>query len=94
MMYFGPKHLLHPFLLLLLPSFLCVKSSQVCDILRQACEKEEWCLSMDWREGDFALVDNLALAHYAHASTQAGRERCGLRILHRTTVAGDHRPTK
>ena len=71
-----------------------VEQKKVCDILRRACENEEWCLSMEWREGDFALVDNLALAHYAHPSTQGGREQCGLRILHRTTVAGEHRPSK
>jgi alpha-ketoglutarate-dependent taurine dioxygenase len=42
---------------------------------------------MEWRSGDVALVDNLALAHYAEPDTQLSRDSgAGLRILHRTTV--------
>lgn len=42
----------------------------------------------EWSLGDFAIIDNLAVAHYAHPDTQAPPEQVGLRILHRTTVAG------
>lgn len=49
-------------------------------------------LELKWEVGDFALVDNLAVAHYASPATQDPVEKAGLRILHRTTVAGDAAP--
>ena len=49
---------------------------------------------LEWEEGDFAIVDNLAVAHYAVPGTQKPVHEAGLRILHRTTVAGEHEPTK
>eukprot|EP00658_Telonema_sp_P-2_P019796 TRINITY_DN17794_c0_g2_i1.p1 TRINITY_DN17794_c0_g2~~TRINITY_DN17794_c0_g2_i1.p1 ORF type:complete len:199 (+),score=21.69 TRINITY_DN17794_c0_g2_i1:161-757(+) len=48
----------------------------------------------EWELGDFAIIDNLALGHYAHPDTQAPAQSSGLRILHRTTVSGDHPPEK
>lgn len=45
-------------------------------------------LRMQWRAGDFAINDNLGLAHYASEGTQGDRAEVGLRILHRTTVLG------
>eukprot|EP00051_Salpingoeca_urceolata_P013491 m.169538 g.169538 ORF g.169538 m.169538 type:complete len:374 (-) comp17807_c1_seq4:51-1172(-) len=45
-----------------------------------------------WEDGDFALVDNLALAHFATPETQLRPDEVGLRILHRTTVHGDGQP--
>lgn len=49
---------------------------------------------MQWEVGDFAINDNLGNCHYAAPGTQAARRNAGLRILHRTTVAGETRPTK
>ena len=43
-------------------------------------------LRMDWKKGDFAINDNLGIAHYATPGTQNKAENVGLRILHRTTV--------
>eukprot|EP00565_Helicotheca_tamesis_P003492 CAMPEP_0185735376 /NCGR_PEP_ID=MMETSP1171-20130828/25145_1 /TAXON_ID=374046 /ORGANISM="Helicotheca tamensis, Strain CCMP826" /LENGTH=132 /DNA_ID=CAMNT_0028405663 /DNA_START=92 /DNA_END=487 /DNA_ORIENTATION=+ len=43
-------------------------------------------LKMVWQKGDFAIMDNLGLAHYACDGTQRNRGKVGLRILHRTTV--------
>mmetsp|Transcript_57766 Transcript_57766/g.162947 ORF Transcript_57766/g.162947 Transcript_57766/m.162947 type:complete len:506 (-) Transcript_57766:237-1754(-) len=40
-----------------------------------------------WREGDVIVIDNLAVAHKAAAN--AFKMQNGLRILHRTTIAGD-----
>jgi len=51
-------------------------------------------IKMQWEEGDFAINDNLGNCHYAAPGTQAKRQSAGLRILHRTTVAGDTIPTK
>eukprot|EP01068_Selenidium_serpulae_P002767 Selendium_serpulae@DN265_c0_g1_i1.p1 len=45
-------------------------------------------LVMKWRAGDFAIVDNLGLAHYASTGTQTDWRAGGLRVLHRTTVSG------
>jgi taurine dioxygenase len=55
-------------------------------------EEQAW--RCEWELGDFALIDNLAVAHYAHPDTQLDPEIDGLRILHRTTVKGDLRPQK
>lgn len=54
----------------------------------QALDKSGLILKMQWEKGDFAINDNLGLAHYASPGTQADREKVGLRILHRTTVVG------
>jgi len=51
-------------------------------------------VKMKWEAGDFAINDNLGNCHYAPPGTQSDRERCGLRILHRTTIAGEAVPTK
>lgn len=48
----------------------------------------------EWEEGDFLITDNLALAHEAAPETQYPVQEVGLRILHRTTVAGIHVPIK
>ena len=45
--------------------------------------------AMKWQPGDFAINDNLGLAHYASEGTQGDRRRVGLRILHRTTIIGN-----
>lgn len=51
-------------------------------------------VKMNWDEGDFAINDNLGNCHYAPAGTQARRASAGLRILHRTTIAGETIPKK
>jgi len=42
----------------------------------------------DYQEGDMVIIDNLAVAHRAspEAHFEAGEQ--GLRVLHRTTIAG------
>lgn len=47
-----------------------------------------------WKEGDFILSDNLAVAHEASPDTQKPRSEVGLRVMHRTTIAGVHVPKK
>jgi len=51
-------------------------------------------VKMQWEAGDFAINDNLGNAHYAAPGTQSYRKSAGLRILHRTTIAGEVVPTK
>ena len=50
--------------------------------------------ALNWEEGDFAIMDNLAIIHIASPATQLPAKEVGLRIMHRTTVAGDNVPTK
>ncbi|KAF4673136.1 hypothetical protein FOL47_010982 [Perkinsus chesapeaki] len=50
--------------------------------------------TMKWEEGDFGILDNLALAHYAVPGTQDPASEVGLRILHRTTIEGESIPRK
>ncbi|KAL4450231.1 hypothetical protein ABPG77_010900 [Micractinium sp. CCAP 211/92] len=47
-----------------------------------------------WRPGDFIISDNLALGHEAAPDTQLPPEQVGLRVMHRTTVAGQFVPQK
>jgi alpha-ketoglutarate-dependent taurine dioxygenase len=47
-----------------------------------------------WEVGDLAIIDNLAVGHYAAPQTQAPASTAGVRILHRTTVAGTSSPRK
>ena len=47
-----------------------------------------------YEPGDLIITDNLAVGHEASADTQLPREEIGLRVMHRVTIAGRHRPTK
>lgn len=51
-------------------------------------------VKMKWEVGDFAINDNLGNCHYAAPGTQNPKQKAGLRILHRTTIAGEAVPTK
>ena len=64
------------------------------DKLTEKLEDPSRCYALDWEEGDFAIIDNLAVGHYASPDTQASVSKAGLRILHRTTVAGTNIPKK
>lgn len=50
--------------------------------------------TFQWHEGDFIISDNRAVAHEATPETQYPVSKVGLRILHRTTIAGSSIPTK
>ena len=62
--------------------------------IQKKLEHPDRCLAVDWEEGDFGILDNLAMAHFASPDTQLKAEEAGLRILHRTSVKGDRRPEK
>lgn len=47
-----------------------------------------------WQPGDFLISDNLALGHEAHPDTQLSSQEVGLRVMHRVTIDGKHKPTK
>jgi hypothetical protein len=51
-------------------------------------------VKLEWEDGDLAFNDNLAMAHLASSGTQGGRSGVGLRVLDRTTVAGETRPSR
>lgn len=51
-------------------------------------------VKMSWEAGDFAINDNLGNCHYAAPGTQNRAAKAGLRILHRTTIAGESVPQK
>lgn len=69
-----------------------VVQDEVTSLLDQAIDKIG--VKMDWEPGDFAINDNLGNCHYAPPGTQNSRRKSGLRILHRTTIAGEGTPTK
>ena len=71
--------------------------AQTTAVLRELSQRLEDPARMyehQWELGDFAMIDNLAVAHYAHPDTQAKPGDGGLRVLHRTTVAGSCAPAK
>ena len=47
---------------------------------------EECSFQQAWEDGDFAFIDNRALAHVPVAGTQADASESGLRLFHRTTI--------
>jgi len=69
-----------------------VVQDEVTALLDQVIDKIG--VKMDWEPGDFAINDNLGNCHYAPPGTQNSRRKAGLRILHRTTIAGECAPTK
>lgn len=50
--------------------------------------------SHKWQHGDFIISDNAALGHEASVETQTPPSVVGLRVMHRTTVQGQHPPVK
>ena len=48
----------------------------------------------EWQPGDFLISDNLALGHEASPDTQLSTSQVGLRVMHRVTIAGKHKPQK
>ena len=52
----------------------------------EAAADAEWVATVEWGRGDFAIIHNLSLAHFATPGTQSAE---GLRVLHRTTILGD-----
>jgi taurine dioxygenase len=67
-------------------------ASEIQDEITRAIENfaDDLVLKLQWQEGDFAIIDNLGLSHFASPATQKPREEAGLRILHRTTILGNH----
>lgn len=70
------------------------ESIEMLQTITKMMEDKELMLEMKWDMGDFAILDNLAVGHYAHPDTQKSVSNDGLRILHRTTIAGDYVPRK
>jgi len=68
------------------------ETTEILRALKEKLESKDLCYKMNWKEGDFAIVDNLAIAHYASPDTQNSPLTNGLRILHRTTVTSEHSP--
>lgn len=61
---------------------------QILDELEKEISMSQLIYTHEWKEGDFLITDNCAVAHEATPSTQMPIEKIGLRIMHRTTTAG------
>jgi len=48
----------------------------------------------EYEAGDLIISDNLAVGHEASPDTQLPREKIGLRVMHRVTIAGKVAPKK
>lgn len=62
--------------------------------IQSKCEDKSLMYKMNWKPGDFGIIDNLAIAHFAPPGTQRPSRNAGVRLLWRTTVAGTNRSTK
>jgi alpha-ketoglutarate-dependent taurine dioxygenase len=62
--------------------------------ITEAIESSRLVYAMEWQDGDYGIIDNLALAHFAPEGTQEDQNKVGLRVLHRTTIAGDTMPAR
>lgn len=71
-----------------------METKKMLEDITKKLENPQLMYELEWHEGDFAIIDNLAVAHYAVPGTQKPVHEAGLRILHRTTVAGVHEPKK
>ncbi|KAJ9462673.1 Alpha-ketoglutarate-dependent sulfate ester dioxygenase [Diplonema papillatum] len=73
-----------------------IPGPEVARELTKACEETlAACgITVQWEAGDFAINDNLGNAHYATPGTQRDAKSAGLRVLHRTTIAGEQIPVK
>merc|ERR1711941_243647 len=73
-----------------------LKPNKIQDELTEQLDKaiDQIGVKMRWEVGDFAINDNLGNCHYAAPGTQNPKRKAGLRILHRTTIAGETVPTK
>lgn len=56
--------------------------------LQELLSRQDLHYTHQWQAGDVIVTDNLAVAH--KAAKDAGDLSCGLRVLHRVTVAGAH----
>ncbi|XP_035827341.1 alpha-ketoglutarate-dependent taurine dioxygenase isoform X2 [Aplysia californica] len=57
-------------------------------------EDEKLVYKHNWEPGDFIISDNRAVGHEATPETQFPVSDVGLRVLHRTTLAGTSKPKK
>jgi len=74
-----------------------IRARDTQNMLTAACEqalKDDIAIELEWEAGDFSINDNIGLAHYAVPGTQNSSAKSGLRILHRTTIAGEDTPEK
>lgn len=62
--------------------------SEIDDVFRRSISHLLY--SHKWQNGDFILSDNLAVAHEASPQTQMTVMDVGLRVMHRTTIEGQH----
>lgn len=72
-----------------------IPAKNIANKIQFSCEsliKEKKGLSWYWSPGDFCLIDNLAVAHFAPKSVIQPSTKVGLRILHRIAIEGDDIP--
>ncbi|XP_013397040.1 uncharacterized protein LOC106163877 [Lingula anatina] len=72
------------------------ETDEIVKEIQQAFDKNQSKLMYEhkWEPGDFIISDNLSVAHLAGQAARQSRKEVGLRILHRVSVAGTHRPQK
>ena len=64
------------------------ETNQLLDELEKEIIQSRLIYTHEWKEGDFIITDNCAVAHEAAPSTQLPVEEVGLRVMHRTTTTG------
>jgi alpha-ketoglutarate-dependent taurine dioxygenase len=66
--------------------------------IKNLIEKYIWNSSLlyshNYENGDLVIWDNTRIVHKASQGTQESRKKSGLRLMHRTTVKGTHKPKR
>jgi len=57
------------------------------NVLNAGVENGTYGIAYTYEEGDFIIIDNLAVAHRASPEAHMAPDKVGLRIMHRTTIA-------
>jgi len=70
-----------------------LECQQIISELNSALQQKQNFYRHHWQEGELMITDNLAVCHLASEETQYPVEEVGLRVLHRTTIAGKYRPS-
>ena len=70
------------------------ETQHIQDILEAKILGSNLIYTHQWQKGDLLVLNNPSLAHIAGPGSQGSHEVTGLRLMHRSTVAGKVKPSK
>ncbi|KAK3092843.1 hypothetical protein FSP39_007816 [Pinctada imbricata] len=70
------------------------ETQYVMDLLESKLLSANLIFALNYKPGDFLIMNNQAVAHIAGPGTQLPPEVVGVRLIHRSTVQGESKPSK